>query len=257
MKRNRFTSIVVAALLAGLTGCSPKAVPPVSVADTPRAENTSLLEPYTVNLTSADFIPLVDNPYFPLIPGTKWVYEVERKDGTTEQDVLEVLQEKHEVMGIQATIVHDLVSVDGQIVEDTMDWYAQDKDGNVWYLGETVDNYENGVLVNHDGSWEWAKDGALPGIIMWADPSAHVNEAYRQEYYVGEAEDLGQVLSVNESMTVPFGSFENVVKTYDFSSLDPDLQEQKYYAEGIGPIKTVDLKTGEEEVLVEFTPVRR
>jgi hypothetical protein len=138
-------------------------------------------------------------------------------------------------------------------VEETFDWYAQDKDGNVWYLGEEVDNYENGALVDHAGSWEWGKDGALPGVIMWADPSAHMNEDYYQEYYAGEAEDQGRVLSMSESIGVPFGPFQNIVQTHDFSALDPELDEHKYYAAGIGLIKEVNLTTGEEVVLVEFT----
>ena len=178
-------------------------------------------ESYTVNLTSADFVEGIDNPYLPLVPGSKWVYEAKLEDGTVERNEIEVLQETREVNGVQATIVHDLVYVGDKIVEETFDWYAQDKDGNVWYLGEAVDNYVDGVFANHGGSWEWGVGGALPGIIMWADPSAHLNEEYYQEYYAGEAEDKGQVLSVSENVTVPFGSFKNVLKTYDFSSLDP------------------------------------
>lgn len=207
---------------------------------------------YSVNLTAADFVPAIDNPYLPFIPGSKWVYEARREDGTVERNEIEVLQERREVNGVPATVVHDVVYVEGQIVEETYDWYAQDKDGNVWYLGEEVDNYVNGVLTDHAGSWEWGVDEALPGVMMWADPSAHLNEVYYQEYYAGEAEDQGQVLSVDESVSVPFGSFENVVKTYDSSTLDPDLRENKFYAAGIGVIKEIDLSTGEEVVLVEF-----
>lgn len=210
-------------------------------------------ESYTVNLTAADFVAGIDNPYLPLIPGSKWVYEATLEDGVVERNEIEVLQETREVNGVQATIVHDLVYVEDKIVEETFDWYAQDKAGNVWYLGEAVDNYVDGVFANHGGSWEWGVDGALPGIIMWADLSVHLNEEYYQEYYAGEAEDKGQVISVNESVTVPFGSFKNVLKTYDFSSLDPDLKENKFYAEGIGVIKEVDLLSGEEVVLIEFT----
>jgi hypothetical protein len=208
---------------------------------------------YTVNLTAADFVTGIDNPYLPFIPGTEWVYEARLEDGTVERNEVEVLPETRTVNGVTATVIHDTVFVGGQIAEETFDWYAQDKQGNVWYLGETVDNYENGVLTNHSGSWEWGVDGALPGMMMWADPSAHVNEEYYQEYYEGEAEDKGQVLSVSESVTVPFGAFDNVVKTFDFSSLDPDLKENKFYAKGIGVIQEVDLTTGEEVVLVEFT----
>lgn len=217
-------------------------------------EAAASTEYYTVSLTPADFVAAIDNPYLPLIPGTKWVYEAHLEDGTVERNEIEVLTETRLVNGVSATVVHDLVYVGGQIVEETYDWYAQDKDGNVWYLGEEVDNYKDGVLVDHAGSWEWGKDGALPGIIMWADPSAHMNEEYYQEFYAGEAEDKGQVLSVNESASVPFGSFENLVKTYDFSSLDPALQEEKFYASGVGMVREISRNSGEEVVLIEFVP---
>ncbi len=247
MKKNPLVSIVVIILLANLAGCRP-------AADTPNPESISMPEPYTVTLTAADFVSVVDNQYFPLTPGTKWVYQATLKDGTIERNELEVLQEVRNVMGVQATIVHDVVLVESQLVEETYDWYAQDKDGNVWYLGEDVDNYENGVIANHEGSWEWGVNGALPGVIMWADPSAHLNEEYYQEFYAGEAEDKGQVLSVTEKVTIPFGSYENVVKTYDFSTADPDLKENKFYAAEIGNIREIDLATGEEVVLIEFSP---
>jgi hypothetical protein len=155
------------------------------------------------------------------------------------------------VNGVQATVVRDTVSEGNQIVEDTFDWFAQDKYGNVWYVGESVDNYIAGILVSHAGSWEWGVDGALPGIIMWADPAAHLNEKYRQEYYLGKAEDMGQVLSVNESLTVPFGSFDQVVKTLDFSNIEAG-QEQKFYAPGIGLLKEMDVNGNEEVVLVKL-----
>lgn len=207
---------------------------------------------YTVTLTAADFVPRIGNPYLPFTPGSKWVYEATLEDGTVERNEIEVLNETRDVNGVAATVVHDTVYVGGQLVEETYDWYAQDKDGNVWYLGEQVDNYENGALKDHAGSWEWGVDGALPGVIMWADPSAHLNEEYYQEYYSGEAEDKGQVLSATESVSVPFGAFENVVKTYDFSAIDPDLQEEKFYASGVGMVREINRLTGEEVVLIEF-----
>jgi hypothetical protein len=237
MKTKSIFVLLVVALMA--TACAPKAAP---------------AEAYSVTLTPADFVAAIDNPYLPLIPGSKWVYEAHLEDGTVERNEIEVLAETRVVNGVAATVVHDLVYVAGQIFEETYDWYAQDKDGNVWYLGEEVDNYKDGVLVDHAGSWEWGKDGALPGIIMWADPSAHVNEEYYQEFYAGEAEDKGQVLSVNESASVPFGSFENLVKTYDFSAIDPALQEEKFYASGVGMVREISRNSGEEVVLIEFVP---
>ena len=233
---------------------------------TPNAANTEVSSPpteavslftdadgsYHVNLTPADFVEVIDNPYFPLPPGAKWVFEIRQGNKPTQTDTLEVQKKKREVNGVQATVVRDTVSAGNQIVEDTYDWFAQDKYGNVWYVGEEVDNYLAGILVNHSGSWEWGVDGAQPGIIMWADPAAHLNEKYRQEYYQGKAEDMGQVLSVDESLTVPFGSFDKVVKTLDFSNIEAG-QEQKFYAPGIGLLKEMDVNGNEEVVLTNFT----
>lgn len=242
MKIRYLFGVIAITLLIVPTGCASK---PDSTA------------PYTVNITAADFVPAIDNRYLPFIPGSKWVYEATLEDGTVEHNEIEVLPETRNVNGVAATVVHDTVLVDGQLKEETFDWYAQDKDGNVWYLGEEVDNYENGQLVDHAGSWEWGKDGALPGIMMWADPSAHLNEEYYQEFYAGEAEDKGQVQSVTEKVSVPVGSYDNVVKTYDFSTADPDLKENKFYAAGIGVIQEINVTTGERVVLVEFTPGAR
>jgi hypothetical protein len=207
---------------------------------------------YHVNLTPADFVEGVDNPYFPLPAGAKWEYEIREGNGSKQTDTLEVLKETRDVNGVRTTVVRDTVSAGNKIVEDTFDWFAQDKYGNVWYVGESVDNYIAGVLVSHTGSWEWGVDGAMPGIIMWADPAAHLDEEYRQEYYVGKAEDMGQVLRVDESLTVPFGSFERVVKTLDFSNIET-AKEQKFYAPGIGLLKEMDVNGSEEVVLVNYT----
>jgi hypothetical protein len=240
MKRNQFLVIAMTFVLVLLAGCASKG-------------DTSADGGYSVNVTAADFVAGIDNPYLPFIPGSKWVYEARLEDGSVERNEVEVLEETRNVNGVTATVVHDVVFVEGQLTEETYDWYAQDRDGNVWYLGEDVDNYENGVLADHAGSWEWGRDGALPGVMMWANPSAHMNEEYYQEYYAGEAEDQGKVLSITESVDVPVGSFEKVVKTYDFSAIDPDLKENKFYASGIGLIKEIDMTTGEEVVLIEFT----
>ncbi|HLF75025.1 MAG TPA: hypothetical protein VI524_11800 [Anaerolineales bacterium] len=250
MKRRIWSICVYFSSLILAVGCTAIGRSP---AVTP-SQGAPAAEAYTVDLAPADFVDAVDNPYFPLIPGTKWEYEIRLGGVVIEKDTVEVLKENREVRGIQATAVRDIVSIGDQLVEDTYDWFAQDKDGNVWYVGESVDNYVGGVLVNHRGSWEWGVDGALAGVIMWADPSAHLNEEYYQEYYVGRAEDMGQVLSVSESVTVPFGSFENVVQTFDFSPLEPHVKEHKFYAAGIGLIKEIDLNMGEEVLLIKFTP---
>ena len=207
---------------------------------------------YNPDIDPADFVSSIDNPYFPLTPGTRWVYEGQTEEGLEHIEV-EVLAETREVMGITATILRDTVYLDGEMVEDTRDWFAQDKDGNVWYLGEAVDNYNNSKLVNHSGSWEAGVDGALPGIFMFADPASHLGETYRQEYYTGKAEDMADLLSASANLTIPYGAFQQLVQTKDFTPLEPDLLEHKFYAPGIGMVKEVNLNSGEETLLIEFS----
>lgn len=231
-----------------VVGCGTSAATPAPPTEAPAVASP---EAYTVNINPADFVDVIDNPYFPRIPGTKYVYEGKTQDGL-ERIEIEILRETRQVMGITATVMRDTVYLNGELIEDTYDWFAQDKAGNVWYLGEDVKNYENGQLKDTAGSWEAGVDGALPGIIMYADHAAHIGETYRQEYYQGEAEDMAELLSVSESVTVPYGSFDNVVQTKDYTPLEPGLLEHKYYAQGIGVVKTVNLNTGEEVVLVEF-----
>ena len=156
-------------------------------------------------------------------------------------------------MGIEARVVHDVVTEDGQLKEDTFDWYAQDKAGNLWYLGEDTKEYEDGKVSSTKGSWEAGVDGALAGILLPADPE--VGMAYRQEYYEGEAEDRAKVVSVDEHADVPYGSFEGVLKTEDTTPLEPNLVEHKYYARDIGPVLAVAASkdSGGREELISFT----
>ena len=151
-------------------------------------------------------------------------------------------------MSVVATVVRDRVYLEGELIEDTYDWYAQDQEGNVWYVGEDSKEIEDGAVVSTEGSWEWGEDGALPGIIMWADPAAHLNEEYRQEYYKGEAEDWGMVVALNESVTVPHGSFTGCLKTEEWIALDKGTREAKWYCPGVGFVKETVLKGGNEVV---------
>lgn len=195
----------------------------------------------------------VNNSYFPLVPGTTYQYESDTPDGL-ETITLEVLHETRTVNGVVATVVRDQVLLDGELIEDTDDWFAQDGDGNVWYLGETTKEYENGQVVSTEGSWEWGVDGALPGIYMWADPAAHLNEEYRQEFARGEAEDFGKVVSVDEAVTVPLGSFSGCLKTEDWNGLEPGVREYKYYCPDVGTVLESNLQGGERVELVGVTP---
>lgn len=209
-------------------------------------------EPYTVDIDPEAFVAGIDNPYFPQPVGATYVYESRTEQGLERVEV-HVLPETRRVMGVEATVVRDTVYLDGQLLEDTYDWFAQDEAGNVWYLGEEVSNYENGVLTDSAGSWEAGVDGALPGIVMYADPAAHLGETYRQEYYVGEAEDMAQIVSADESVTVPAGAYDAVVQTLETTPLEPDVREHKYYAPGVGLVKWVDLNSGESGELIEIT----
>jgi hypothetical protein len=162
-----------------------------------------------------------------------------------------VTREIRQVMGVPCVVVRDVVTVEGELIEETFDWYAQDKAGNVWYFGEEAKEYENGVAVSTGGSWEAGVDGAMPGMIMRADPQ--VGDRYRQEYYEGEAEDMAEVLGLNESASVPYGSFSELLMTKDWTPLEPDFAEHKYYARGIGLVLEVIVEGGSGRVeLVEI-----
>jgi len=205
---------------------------------------------YAPSIDPADFVDAVDNPYFPLAPGSRWVYEGQ-SEGTAERIEVEVLDERRTIMGISAVVVRDRVYVDDELAEDTSDWYAQDADGNVWYLGEATTSFEDGT-TSDAGSWEYGVDGALPGIVMPATPT--VGDAYRQEYYAGEAEDMGEVIAVGETVTIGLGEYTDVVVTEDWTPLEPDVIENKAYAPGVGVIHEEDVAGGDETVeLVEFT----
>ncbi len=193
------------------------------------------------NFCTPEEIAANPNPYRPLIPGTTYVYESETDEGT-EVIRVTVTHETREILGIECIVVNDVVFLDGVPIEDTDDWFTQDKDGNVWYFGEISFNYEDGVISDLDGSWEAGVDGAKPGIIMFADPV--VGTTFRQEYAVGEAEDVGRIEALGESVETTYMDFEDCLKTADFTPIDPDVIEYKYYAPGVGFV--LELKPGED-----------
>ncbi|MBI4606251.1 MAG: hypothetical protein HY721_30160 [Planctomycetes bacterium] len=203
--------------------------------------------PYDPVIDPEDFVRRVDNPFFPLVPGTTFVYESETEEGLERVEV-EVTDQTKEILGVLCTVVRDTEMLDGEVVEATDDWFAQDKMGNVWYFGEHSEEYEDGVLVSLEGSWEAGVDGAKPGIIMQAEP--RVGDVYRQEFFLGEAEDMGEVIALDQSVTVPFGAFEGCLQTGDFSPLEPDALEHKFYAPGVGLVLEVNVETGRRTELV-------
>jgi hypothetical protein len=201
--------------------------------------------PYDPHIDPAAFVARVDNPLFSLTPGTVYSYQAQTDEGQ-ETETVEVLSETKTIMGIAATVVHDQVFRAGELAEDTFDWYAQDNEGNVWYFGEDTRSYQHGQVVSTDGSWEAGVNGAKPGVIVWGTPGAHIGEDYRQEYYRGHAEDWGRVVSVNESVSVPAGSFAGCLKTEEWSGLEPDVLENKYYCPTAGLVLELTVRGGTE-----------
>lgn len=193
-----------------------------------------------------DFVSEVTNPYFPLEPGTTFTYEGE-SEGVPTRDVMTVTKDTKVILGVTTTVVHDQAYEDGVLVEDTYDWYAQDKDGNVWYFGEdTKELDENGNVISTEGSWEAGVNGAEPGIIMLADPKK--GDKYQQEFAPDVAEDMAQVIGFEDSFCVQYGCFEDVLVTKEWSPLERGVIEYKYYAQGVGFIFGEMVKGGDEQI---------
>jgi hypothetical protein len=209
------------------------------VMETDITESTESMDAseYDPTIDVENFVEVIDNSYFPLIPGTTFIYEGENEDKETERNEVYVTHETRVVMGVTTTVVNDKVWEDGELIEETDDWYAQDADGNIWYFGEDSKEYEDGKYVGDEGSWEAGVNDAKPGIIMKMDPQ--VGDEYRQEYLKGEAEDMAEVISLTESITVEYGSFDNCLMTREWTPLEPGVAENKYYAKDVGQLKEI------------------
>ncbi|MDW7732884.1 MAG: hypothetical protein SCH66_10715 [Methanolobus sp.] len=199
--------------------------------------NDSVVDP-------ADFVEGVDNPYFPLEPGTTFFYEGQVETVPTDVEIY-VTDQTKDVMGVTTTVVRENESIDGELVEVAYSWYAQDTDGNVWYFGKDAKEYDNGEVVDTIGSWEAGVDGAEPGIVMLADPQPGL--AYRQEYYEGVLEDQAAVVSLTENVTVPSGSFENSLLIQEWSAIDHGYEVNKYYAKDVGLVKEMAVRGADEK----------
>ncbi len=197
--------------------------------------------------------PNIDNPYWPMKPGSRWVYrETDDEGANLRVEVTVTDKTKRVANGAIARVVRDEVTENGAPVELTDDWYAQDRAGNIWYLGERTAEYENGKVKTRAGSFEAGVDGAKAGIIMPAHPRPGME--YRQEYYKGQAEDRARVLSVDDQAEVPAGHFRNTLTTRDENPLDPKVLEYKLYARGVGPVLVLSPSggAGGREELVSF-----
>ena len=215
----------------GLAACGSESSEPLPTSNGQGPAAFDPGETYAPEVTGSTLTDAITNSFYPAPVGARWVYEAHTDEGV-ERDEVTVTADQRSVWGTAARVVRDTVYLDGVMVEDTLDWYGQDPEGNVWYLGEDTAEYENGAVTTRAGSWESGVNGALPGIVMLASPD--VGHVYRQEYLAGEAEDLAQVVSINESVTVPAGSFSGCLKTRDRSAIDPEIDEFKYYCPGIG-----------------------
>ena len=221
---------------------------PISCDDDDESKG-SFDEFYAPVINPDNFISGVNNEYFPLTPGAVYTYEAETEDGT-ETITVTITSQTKVIMGVTCMVVNDKVELDGELIENTDDWYAQDKDGNVWYMGEYSEEWEDGELEGTEGSWESGVDGAYPGIIMPANPI--LGSPYRQEYYYEEAEDWGKVVAFGVTVETPYGTFTNCIKTEDWNALEPDVLENKYYAPGIGIVKEEVVDEDEVVLLINI-----
>ena len=192
----------------------------------------------------ANFVAEVTNPWFPLRPGTTLRYRGET-DGTRGHDVFSVTHRTETIQGVRATVIHDRVILRGRTVEDTLDYYAQDKDGNVWYFGEDTKELDRrGNVKSREGTWRAGVDGAEAGIFMPADP--RVGQSFRQEYYKGHAEDHFKIVSLHASVKVPAVSSRNALRTREWTPLEPGVRDAKYYVRGKGTVLEQTVKGGDE-----------
>jgi hypothetical protein len=265
-------AIVTLALGLGVAGCAssapatpsaPSSTTPVGSVEAPAssappvatpsssASPSALASPAASPAVSAAFDPAnfpdgatVTNPWFPLIPGTVFT-STGTKDGKHAIDIVTVTDRTKVIAGVTTRVIDDRTTLDGVLAERTTDYYAQDKAGNVWYLGEdTAELDSRGNVLNREGTWHTGVGGAVPGIYMEADPI--VGHAYQQEFYPGHAEDHYEVISLTASVHVPYGAFTNAQRTKEWTPLEPDVLDNKFYVLGIGQVREVAVKGPKE-----------
>lgn len=247
----RPAAIATILALAALAGCGREGARGGANLLGPGAQELALasVDPNSARIAfpfdPGNFVAGGDNPYFPLTPGTRYSYVAETADGVETNEV-EITRDTKVILGVTTTVIRDRVFLEGSLKEDTFDWYAQDRQGNVWYLGEDTRDYENGVVVSTAGSWEAGKNGASAGIIMLASPK--IGDQYYQENAPGVVEDQGKVLGLKETVTVPYGTFTDCLKTADWTPIEPGNRALKYYARGIGLVLEITPHNGRERV---------
>ena len=251
IKRAGAVTAGIAVLLPVLAGCGSSG-DSTSQAATQSGTNTLPQSSEPSNLNPADFTTQIDNPYWPMPVGARWQVRVTDPQGESLNEVITVTNQTKKIAdGVTARVVHDVVYDHGKPAEITDDWYAQDKDGNIWYFGENTAEFQNGKK-DTSGSFEAGAKGADAGIAMPAHPE--VGLTYREEYYAGHAEDRSKVLAIDQQVQAPAGHFTGAILTDDYSPLEPDVSEYKLYARGVGPVVAVTVSGGSErEDLVSYT----
>ncbi len=236
--------IALAVGACGSSGNETTSAAPASVSSLAPVHGT-----YAPKIDPSNFVKTIDNRWFPLIPGTGFHYAGVAENGHTKQyDDMVVTNRTKTILGVKATVVRDIVSnSSGRAVERTFDWYAQDKQGNVWYMGEDTRELEHGKMVEQPDAWEAGVDGAQPGIIMPGNPQK--GDQYRQEYYPKYALDQARVLGRGGPVKVPQGSYKHTLVTSETSpKIDPGIDEHKWYVAGVGDIKEHTVKGDKEEI---------
>jgi hypothetical protein len=198
------------------------------------------------------FVPRVDNAYFPLRPGTTFIYRG-REDGEPARDAVTVTRRAKTILGVRVTVVRDRMLVRGELAEDTLDWYAQDAKGNVWYFGEDTKEYEDGRVVTTQGSWQAGRHGARAGVFMPAAPK--VGRTIKQEDAKNVAEDCSRIVDLNASVRAPFVSSRRALETEEFSLLERGVLDHKFYVRGVGLVKERTVRGGSD--VLELVSVTR
>ncbi|HEY3336316.1 MAG TPA: hypothetical protein VGK16_13875 [Candidatus Limnocylindrales bacterium] len=256
-----FHRIGVGAIVVLLAGCgsstpttSPPAAPPSAVAPsatseltpTPAASATPAAPPSpgaSAVINPADFSATVDNPWFPLVPGTTLTYKGQ-KDDKPSIDTFEITRETAVIDGVTCVVIHDTLTQGGKVAEQTVDWYAQDSAGNVWYFGEDTKTLDaNGKVTSTDGTWQAGVDGAQPGIFMPAQPA--IGQSFQQEF-ASDAQDHFVILQIGVPVKVPFGAFPDGMTTAEWTPLEPDVLSEKAYVKGTGEVKEFDVAGSNE-----------
>jgi len=221
-----FPVVVGLALVAAACGSSGQSTSSLPTGSTP----VTATAPDAANFDGH----VVDNRWFPLVPGMTWEYRGV-KDGQPSREIMVATSQTKTIQGVPCTVVSDKLYLSGALEERTLDYYAQDKDGNVWYFGEdTAELKPDGSVKSTEGTWLSGRDGAEAGIFMPADPQ--VGQSFRQEYYKGQAEDHFRILSLSEQVKTPGSTSDQAMLTMEWTPLEPNVVDHKYYVQGIGTV---------------------